>query len=55
METLSSDDRIEWPDTFSQEPGGAIVFTLSHIHHMPRFNKAKSTRTRPYAVFRIGP
>jgi sugar lactone lactonase YvrE len=55
IETLVTDARIQWPDTFSQGPDGALYFTCSHIHHEPRFNQGKSVRKMPYAVFKIMP
>lgn len=54
-ETLASDPRLAWPDTFTQGPDGAIYVTTSHIHQTPRFNKGKSTRTMPYGVLKIIP
>jgi sugar lactone lactonase YvrE len=55
IETLAAEERIQWPDTFSQGPDGAIYFTTSHIHEGPRFNLGKSVRKMPYAVFKIMP
>ncbi|MCU1232374.1 MAG: hypothetical protein JWP63_341 [Candidatus Solibacter sp.] len=55
VETLVSDPRLLWPDTFSQGPDGAIYITASHINDSPQFNQGKSTRTMPYAVFKFIP
>lgn len=55
IETVIQDSRLEWPDTFSQGPDGALYITASHINDGPQFNSGKSTRTRPYAVFRFMP
>lgn len=55
IETLVTDPRLEWPDTFSQGPDGAIYITASHINESPTYNKGKSTRTLPYAVFKFKP
>lgn len=55
MEKLASDSRLEWPDTFSQGPDGAMYVTASHINDSPQYNNGKSTRTKPYAVFRFQP
>lgn len=55
VETLVTDPRLEWPDTFSQDPGGAIYITASHINDSPQYNQGKSTRTKPYAVFKFVP
>ena len=55
LEKVAADARLEWPDTFSQGPDGAIYITASHINEGPQFNHGKSTRTRPYAVFKFLP
>lgn len=53
MEKLASDPRLEWPDTFTQGPDGALYITASHINDSPQYNHGKSSRTKPYAVFRF--
>lgn len=55
MEKLVTDSRLEWPDTFAQGPDGAVYVTASHINDSPQYNNGKSTRTKPYAVFRFNP
>jgi sugar lactone lactonase YvrE len=35
--TVAEDDRLRWPDTFSQGPDGAIYVTSSHIQDMSWF------------------
>ncbi len=55
LEKLAADTRLEWPDTFSQGPDGAIYITASHINDAPQFNNGKSTRTKPYSVFKFMP
>ena len=55
METLVTDARLQWPDTFTQASDGTMCVTASHINDMPRFNKGKSTRTLPYEVFKWKP
>jgi sugar lactone lactonase YvrE len=55
IETLVTDRRLQWPDTFSEGPDGFIYVTASHINESPTFNKGKSTRTTPYAVFKFKP
>lgn len=55
IEKLVEDRRLEWPDTFSQGPDGAIYITASHINDGPAYNQGKSTRTKPYAVFKFNP
>jgi sugar lactone lactonase YvrE len=55
MEKLTSDPRLQWPDTFSEGPDGSIYITASHINDSPRFNQGKSTRKQPYMVFKFKP
>ncbi len=53
MERIVSDPRLQWPDTFSQGPDGAIYISASHINDSPTYNDGKSTRKSPYAVFKF--
>lgn len=55
IEKVTGDSRLEWPDTFAQGPDGAIYITASHINDAPQYNRGKSTRTRPYSVFKFTP
>ena len=55
LETLVTDPRLEWPDTFSQGPDGSIYITASHINESPTYNKGKSIRKLPYEVFKFKP
>jgi sugar lactone lactonase YvrE len=55
VERIVSDPRLQWPDTFSEGPDGAIYITASHINESPTYNQGKSTRTKPYAVFKFKP
>lgn len=55
IDTMVTDQRLQWPDTFSQGPDGAIYISASHINESPTYNKGKSTRTMPYGVFRFQP
>ncbi len=55
METVVSDPRFEWPDTFTQGADGALYVTTSHINESPQYNKGKSVRKLPYTVFKLQP
>lgn len=55
VETLVSDPRLQWPDTFTQGPDGTMYITASHINDAPQFNQGKSARTEPYTVFKFRP
>ena len=55
IETVLTDPRLQWPDTFSEGPDGFIYITASHINESPTYNQGKSTRKSPYAVFKFKP
>ncbi len=55
IQTIATDPRLEWTDTFSQGPDGSIYISASHINESPTYNKGKSTRTMPYGVFKLKP
>lgn len=55
IETLVTDKRLQWPDTFSEGPDGAIYITASHINDSPKFNNGLSVRKLPYTVFKLNP
>jgi sugar lactone lactonase YvrE len=55
MEILVTDQRLQWPDTFSEGPDGSIYISASHISESPNYNQGKSTRTIPYGVFKFKP
>lgn len=55
MQTIITDPRLKWPDTFTEGPDGLIYITASHLNEAPRFNRGKDARTQPYAVFRFHP
>ncbi len=55
IETLATDKRLQWPDTFSEGPDGAIYITASHINDSPKFNEGLSVRKLPYTVFKLNP
>ncbi len=53
MKTLISDKRLGWPDSYAISRDGYLYITDSHIQAMPWFNGGQSTRTAPYAVYRL--
>jgi sugar lactone lactonase YvrE len=55
IETVIKDDRLEWPDTFSEGPDGAIYITASHINETPPYNEGKNARREPFALFKFQP
>jgi hypothetical protein len=55
MEILVRDNRLQWPDTFSEGPDGSIYISAFHINDSPMFNQGKSTRKMPYGVFQFQP
>jgi sugar lactone lactonase YvrE len=55
IERLIVDRRLQWPDTFTQGPDGAMYVTASHIDESPAYNRGKSVRTRPFGVYKFMP
>jgi sugar lactone lactonase YvrE len=55
IERLIVDRRLQWPDTFTEGPDGAMYVTASHINESATYNHGKSVRTRPYSVFKFMP
>lgn len=55
MDTVAKDDRLEWPDTFSEGPDGAIYISSSHINETPPYNEGRDARHEPFAVFKFQP
>ena len=53
LQTVVKDNRLQWPDTFTEGPDGSIYITASHIHESPTYNKGFDARKQPYGVFRI--
>lgn len=54
-ETVLQDKRLQWPDSMSWGPDGALYVTTSQIHRMPKFHEGKSARTEPYRVYKLKP
>lgn len=50
VETVLTDDRLRWPDTFSEGPDGTIYVTASHIQDTPWF-KSGAPASVPTALF----
>ncbi len=55
QETVVTDPRIQWPDTFTEGPDGAIYITTSHIHESPTYNQGVEKRKLPFGVFKFKP
>jgi sugar lactone lactonase YvrE len=53
FERVVEDSALQWPDTLSEGPDGAIYVSTSQINNAPTFNQGKSTRTSPYAVYKV--
>ncbi|HEX4681343.1 MAG TPA: hypothetical protein VH277_01470 [Gemmatimonadaceae bacterium] len=50
--TIVKDDRLRWPDTFSEGPDGSIYVTASHIMDMPWYEPGNPKEVRS-ELFRI--
>lgn len=55
IESVVTDARLEWPDTFTQAADGTMYITASHINESPRFNSGTEVRKLPYGVFKFKP
>lgn len=52
VEVLVRDERLRWPDTFSEGPDGAVYVTASHIQDMQWFGEDRPLAV-PTELFRI--
>lgn len=53
VQSVLTDSRLRWPDTFSQGPDGAIYVTASHIQDSPWFHTAWTDKT--FTLFKFMP
>ncbi|NHT77092.1 gluconolactonase [Rhizobiaceae bacterium CRRU44] len=54
IETVLTDSRLRWPDTFSQGPDGFIYVTASHIQDSPWFHPS-GWANKDFTLFRFRP
>ncbi len=52
--TVVTDERLRWPDTFSEGPDGTLYVTASHIQDMPWYEPQNGPQVRS-ALFRLAP
>ncbi len=53
MRTVVQDKRLRWPDSLAEGPDGAIYVTSSQIQDMAQWHEKGSTRTQPYALWKV--
>lgn len=53
LRTVVQDKRLRWPDSLAEGPDGAIYVTSSRIQDMAQFHEKGSTRTEPYALWKV--
>lgn len=53
MQTIASDPRIIWPDSFAFGPGNSLYFTTAQINRTSWFSPGGTMPSTPYFVFRI--
>lgn len=53
MQTIASDPRIIWPDSFAFGPDSSLFFTTAQINRTSWFSPGGTMPTTPYFVFRI--
>ncbi|OLP61741.1 gluconolactonase [Xaviernesmea oryzae] len=54
IDTVLTDDRLRWPDTFAQGPDGALYVTASHIQDSPWFSTT-GWAEKNFTLFRFAP
>jgi sugar lactone lactonase YvrE len=53
LQVVAHDQRLIWPDTFAWSPDGWLYVTCSQIQNMPWSHNGRSTRTTPYAIYKL--
>ena len=53
LQVVVHDNRLIWPDTFAWSPDGFLYVTCSQIQNMPWSHNGRSTRTTPYAIYKL--
>lgn len=53
MQTIASDPRILWPDSFAFGPDNSLFFTTAQINRTSWFSPGGTMPSSPYFVFRI--
>lgn len=54
LETVVASERLQWPDTFTEDDEGNVYISISRIHQQPTFNNGYSRRHgQPFEVFQI--
>jgi sugar lactone lactonase YvrE len=53
LQVVAHDQRLIWPDTFALSPDGWLYVTCSQIQNMPWSHNGRSTRTTPYAIYKL--
>jgi len=52
IETVATDARLLWPDSFSIGPDGWLYVTANQLHRQAQFHGGRDLRRRPYVIFR---
>lgn len=53
VETVVTDPRLQWPDSYCFTPDGQLYVTASLIHKMPQWNQGVSKQTTPFRILRM--
>ncbi len=53
IDTVLTDTRLRWPDTFAEGPDGSIYVTASHIQDSPWFNQGWTSKN--FTLFKFKP
>jgi sugar lactone lactonase YvrE len=52
IETVATDARLLWPDSFSIGPDGWLYVSANQIERQPQFHAGRDARQRPFVIFR---
>lgn len=53
IETLVTEKRLEWPDTYAFTNDGMLYVTTSAIHKTPNWNKGLGKQDQPYRILKM--
>lgn len=53
LETLVTDARLLWPDSFAVGPDGFLYVTAAQYHRLPKWNGGENKVTLPFWVFKV--
>ncbi len=52
-ETVITDERLAWPDSYAFDAQGNLYIACSMIHQMPDFNEGNDIRKTPFTIYKL--